>query len=82
MVTATATATQMQNNFGKYLGMALDGGEVVITKNGKEVARLISKDAAATSLTDSLTGIISLSDADMGEDLRDAALGSKYEVAD
>jgi len=38
----TATATEVQNNFGRFLQSAIDGNEVVILKNGKEVARLVS----------------------------------------
>ena len=40
----TATATEVQNNFGRYLKLVQEGQEVVIMKNGSEVARLISKD--------------------------------------
>ena len=39
-----ATATEVQNNFGKYLQLVQTGGEVIVMKNGKEVARLISYD--------------------------------------
>ena len=58
-IAATATATEMKNNFDKYLNMILDGNMVIITKNGKEVGRFIPKDAAVSFLTDSLTGILS-----------------------
>lgn len=54
----TATATEMQNNFGKYLQMVQDGGEVIILKNGKEVARLVSRDKSVSFLTDSITGVL------------------------
>ena len=37
MVGATATATEMQNNFGRYLSIVIGGAEVIVTKNGKEV---------------------------------------------
>ena len=30
-----ATATEVQNNFGKYLQYAVENGEVVILRNGK-----------------------------------------------
>ena len=53
-----ATATQVQNNFGRYLTAVMNGDEVLILKNGKEVARIISKEASVTSLTDALTGVI------------------------
>ena len=36
----------------------MDGNEVIIQKNGKEVARLISKERKASFLTDSLVGIL------------------------
>ena len=49
-----ATATEMQNNFGKYLSLVLAGKEVIVTKNGKEVGRFVPKDAAVSYLTDSL----------------------------
>ncbi len=54
----TATATEVQNNFGKYLGMVQAGGEVIVLKNGKEVARLVSHDKSVSFLTDSLMGIL------------------------
>ena len=58
MVGAIATATEMQNNFGRYLNIVLEGNEVIVTRNGKEVARLLPRDAAVSSLTDSLRGIL------------------------
>ncbi len=54
-----ATATEVQNNFGRYLKMAQEGGEIVILKNGVEVARLISRDKSVSFLSDSLVGILS-----------------------
>lgn len=56
--TTIATATEMQNNFGRYLTLVQDGGEVIVTKNGKEVGRFIPRAAAISYLTDSLTGIL------------------------
>ena len=58
MITATATATEMQNNFGRYLNLVMSGQEVIVTKNGREVGRFIPKDAAVSYLTDSITGIL------------------------
>ena len=54
----TATATAMQNNFGRYLNLVMSGQEIIVTKNGKEVGRFIAKEAAVSYLTDSLTGIL------------------------
>jgi len=54
----TATATDVQNNFGKYLHLVQSGEEVIILRNGKEMARLISHEKSVSFLTDSLTGIL------------------------
>ena len=58
MIATIATATQMQNNFGKYLNLVIEGQEVIVTKNGKEIGRLVPKNTVVSYLTDSLTGII------------------------
>ena len=76
----SATATEMQNNFGKYLNMVINGNEVIVTKNGKEIGRFIPKDAAVSYLTDSLTGI--LKGKHNLEQERDVALRGKYEIID
>lgn len=54
----TVTATDIQNNFGKYLQAAQMGDEIIIIKNGNEVARLISKERSVSFLTDSITGVL------------------------
>lgn len=54
----TVTATEIQNNFGKYLQYVQDGNEVIILKNGKEVARLISRNSTVAFLSDSLIGVL------------------------
>ena len=77
---ATATSTEMQNNFGRYLHIVMNGGEVVVTKNGKEVGRFIPRNAAVSYLTDSLTGILKES-TDMDQ-ARAERLKEKYERAD
>lgn len=80
MIISTATATEMQNNFGRYLSLIMDGQEVIVTKNGREVGRFIPKDAVVSYLTDSLTGILKKDydlDTEKTERLRD-----KYEIAD
>ena len=58
MVGIMATATEMQNNFGKYLALVQSGQEVIVTRNGKEVGRFVPKDATVSFLTDSLVGIL------------------------
>lgn len=37
----TATETEMQNNFGRYLNLVMSGQEIIVTKNGREVDRFI-----------------------------------------
>lgn len=54
----TVTATEIQNNFGKYLQYVQSEGDVIILRNGKEVARLISGERTASFLTDSLVGVL------------------------
>ena len=80
MVGATATATEMQNNFGRYLNIVMSGNEVIVTKNGKEVGRFIPRAAAVSYLTDSLTGI--LSGAVDIEQAKSERLKEKYETVD
>ena len=80
MIGATATATEMQNNFGRYLNIVMGGGEVIVTKNGREVGRFIPKDATVSYLTDSLTGVLK-GDYDLRE-VREAWMREKYETAD
>lgn len=75
----TATATEVQNNFGKYLQMVQAGGEVIVLKNGKEVARLISYEKRVSFLTDSLTGVLK---GDYDEKSARQERMQKYESAD
>ena len=78
--TAVATATEMQNNFGRYLAMVQGGNEVIVTRNGKEVGRFVPRNATVSYLTDSLTGILS---GDMDIDVvKGERLKEKYEVTD
>lgn len=80
MITATATATEMQNNFGRFLSLVMAGQEVIVTKNGQEVGRFIPKDAAVSYLTDALTGVLK-GNYDIDEE-KDARLKEKYETFD
>ena len=50
-------STEVQNNFGKYLELA-SGQEIVITKNGNAVARLIGIGVQKKPLSEQLRGII------------------------
>lgn len=80
MQIATATATEMQNNFGRYLNLVISGGEVIVTKNGREVGRFIPKTATISYLTDSLTGILK-EDCNIDK-LRNDDLREKYGLVD
>jgi prevent-host-death family protein len=50
-------STEVQNDFNKYLNLA-SGQEIVITKNGTAVARLIGIEVQSKSLSEQLRGII------------------------
>lgn len=76
----TATATEMQNNFGRYLSLVMSGEEVIVTKNGREVGRFVPRDAVIASLTDSLIGVLKR-DYDLDE-VKAERLREKYEVID
>ncbi len=75
----TISATEMQNNFGKYLQAVQDGDEIVILKNGKEVARLISHSQSVSFLTDSLVGVLT---EDYSEKEIRAERMARYETVD
>ena len=50
------TATEFKLNLGKYLDM-VDEEEVIITKNGKSIARLSKPESEKIALLDSLVGV-------------------------
>lgn len=81
MAHTVATATEMKNNFGRYLDLVMKGEEVIVTKNGKEVARFVPRDASVSYLTDTLTGVLSGANT-KDEDPRMDSLKKKYEIAD
>ena len=80
MIGTTATATEMQNNFGRYLALVMDGIEIIVTNNGREVGRFLPKDATVSYLTDSLMGILK-ADADLDQ-AKEERLREKYAVTD
>lgn len=75
----TVSATEFQNNFGKYLQYVQTGNDVIILRNGKEVARLISHDKSVSFLTDSLIGVLKT---DYNKDAINAERMKKYESID
>ena len=80
MNTATATATEMQNNFGRYLILVLSGHEIIFLKNGHVVGIFIPMDAAVSYLTDSLTGI--LQDNGILDEIKTESMREKYGFVD
>lgn len=76
MAIEIATATEMQNDFQRYLNLVILGQEVIVTKNGREVGRFIPKNAAVSYLTDSLIGILK-EDRDLDE-IKTERLSEKY----
>ena len=51
------TATEFKSNLGKYLEMAMKQ-DILITKNGKNIARLTSPTVNKLAVLDSLVGVI------------------------
>ena len=80
MIKTIVSATEIKNHFGKYLKMVINGNEVIITKNGIEVGRLIPKSQSISYLTDSLTGIIK-GKYDLKKE-KAKSLDNKYEMHD
>ena len=54
----TATATEVQNNFGKYLQLVQAGEEVIVLRNGVEAIRMVSHEKSVSFLADSLVGVL------------------------
>ena len=52
----TITATELKTNLGKYLDMVNDE-EIIITKNGKSIARLSKPESDRIDLLNSLVGV-------------------------
>lgn len=73
----TTTATDFKNNIGKYL-ILVANQDIVITKNGKSVAKLSSTKQDRVDLAKSLFGIIPNDDLEQarGERL------TRYETTD
>ena len=55
------TATELRKNLGKYLNL-LDDEEIIITKNGKEIAVLSKSENDKQSILKYLLGVINLDD--------------------
>lgn len=53
---------ELKNNFEKYLQHVQNGQDIIILRNKKEIARLISHEKSVSFLTDSLIGILKSDD--------------------
>ncbi|MDR3120234.1 MAG: type II toxin-antitoxin system Phd/YefM family antitoxin [Clostridiales bacterium] len=73
------TATEFKTNIGRYLLLA-DSEEVLITKNGRSVAKLVSARDGKTSALRSLRGILKGADVSL-ESIRKERL-AKYDESD
>jgi prevent-host-death family protein len=51
------TATELKNNLGKYLDLA-NKEDIIITKNGKQIAKLTSVTKNKQAIAESLMGIL------------------------
>jgi len=57
------TATDLKTNLGKYLDM-LDAEDIIVTRNGRKIARLIRDEEDVLAEVQSLYGILSTLDGD------------------
>lgn len=80
VVNMVATVTEVQNNFEKYMAQVQAGKEIIITKNGKEIGRLVPSSEVKSFLTDSITGI--LQENYNMDQVRDERLKEKYTTDD
>ena len=80
MSPAIVRETDLRNNVGPYLDMAVNGREVIVTREGREVVRLLPRGAVVSFLTDALTG--ALRGVERPETAREEYLREKYEIAD
>ena len=80
MPPAIVPETDLRNNVGPYLDMAATGREVIVTREGREVVRLLPRGAVVSFLTDALAG--ALRGVDRPETAREERLREKYEIAD
>lgn len=72
----TVSAKELQDNIEMYLNLVMNGQEIIVTKNDKEVGRLIPKGSGSPCLTDSLIGIIK-GDYDLDEE-KTKSISKKY----
>lgn len=78
--TTIVTATEFQNNIGKFFGLVAEGEQIQIVKNGKPFARIVPEGEAVSFLSDSLRGI--LKNGGTWEEIRDQRLEEMYDRYD
>ena len=82
----TVTATEMKTNFGKYLEL-VENGDIVITRNGRRIARLVKAEDNTRADLHSLFGILGdsklsdMSDEELKSLVRDER-SKRYECLD
>ena len=71
------TATELKTNIGKYLTLA-DAEDIVITRNGKSVAKLTNARDSKLLALRSMRGILKDADIDL-DDIRTERLSKHYD---
>lgn len=74
----TITATELKLNTGKYL-VLIEKEDIAITRNGKQIAKLVSTKIDKSAIAESLFGILP-KDVN-AEDAKEGRL-KKYEIVD
>ena len=59
-----ARATEVKNNFGKYMKHIFNNEEVIITKHGKQIARIMPVDKVTSYLSESLVNELKVNNED------------------
>jgi prevent-host-death family protein len=72
------TSTDFKMNLGRYLDM-VDREEIVITKNGRRIAKLVSDEEDLISVAKSLFGILP-PDAVSDEEIKEERMRVRYGV--
>ena len=58
MALQTATDTEFYRNYDNYLREIANGGEIVVIRNGREIARALPPGQNVSFISDSLRGIL------------------------
>ena len=55
----TVTFSELKNNLGKYLELAQHDDSIIVTKNGKPIAKIVPSVLDKKAILDSLVGVVS-----------------------